>query len=65
MAKKWKWLGAYMHLIYGVRTSSDVEDCMNDHETLVQVNAPRAMNVVAVKSKVSLLEQLKKDGKLL
>ena len=54
-----------MHLIYGVRTSSDVEDCMNDHETLVQVNAPRAMNVVAVKSKVSLLEQLKKDGKLL
>jgi hypothetical protein len=66
--KKWKfpsWMSAYLDLIQGARTPDQVEDCMNDHDTLVQVNAPRAMNVVAVKSKVFVLEKLHEKGLIL
>lgn len=41
-----------------------IEELMNDHTTIVQVNAPRAIVCVAVKSQVALLECLKAKGHL-
>lgn len=43
---------------------NDVAELMNDHTTNIQVNAPRAMICVAVKSQVSLLEVLHEKGML-
>jgi len=43
---------------------NDIEELMNDHDTVVQVNAPLAMICVAVQSQVSLLERLHSHGAL-
>ena len=37
---------------------NEIEELVNDHETTVQVNAPRAMVCVAVKAQVLLLQTL-------
>ena len=41
-----------------------IEELMNDHTTIVQVNAPRAMICVAVKSQIALLEELHAEGRI-
>jgi hypothetical protein len=67
MASKWtfpKWMAKYMNLIHGVTTSQDIEDFMNDHTTVVAVNAPRAMMCVSIKCQVGMLERLHKEGKI-
>lgn len=51
------WMESYRGLI-GNTGGNSIEELMNDHHTVVQVNAPRAMICVAVKSQVALLERL-------
>ena len=60
--KKWampKWMEKYRKMI--VNTGGNpIKELMNDHETVVQINTPRAIICCCVKSQVSLLESLKK-----
>jgi hypothetical protein len=63
--KEWKmphWMHHLLPLIHGVRTEAEVVEFMNDHDTVVQVNAPRAMMCVSVKSQVGVLERLHAKG---
>lgn len=43
---------------------NEIEDLVNDHTTTVEVNAPRAIICVAVKSQILLLQSLMKHGLL-
>lgn len=58
-----EWMEKYRSAI--VNTGGNgIEELMNDHDTIVQVNAPRAMICACVKSQVSLLMFLHKEGHL-
>lgn len=64
--KKWvmpEWLNDYTHLISNTG-GNPIKELMNDHTTTIQVNAPRALICVAVKSQIDLLELLKKNNLL-
>jgi hypothetical protein len=55
------WMEKYRAII--VNTGGNpIEELMNDHDTIVQVNAPRAIICVAVKSQVALLYALNQQG---
>lgn len=65
--KKWKmpaWMRPYANDIVNTG-GNDIEELMNDHDTIVQVNAPRAMICACVKSQVALLELLHSRDQLL
>lgn len=63
--KQWTmpaWMEDYRHLIIGA--GGKVEEYMNDHDTVVEINAPRAVMCVSIKDQVALLEALYKRGLL-
>ena len=57
-----KWMERYAPEIVNTG-GNDVWELMDD-DSLVQINAPRAMLAVAVKSQVALLEKLYRKGML-
>ena len=64
--RKWvmpTWMEPYRHLIRDTG-GNPIEELMNDHESNVVINAPRALICVAVKSQVHMLEALQKRGML-
>jgi hypothetical protein len=64
--KPWKipqWMKPFCRFINNTG-GNDIEDLMNDHDTTVQVNAPRAMICVAVKSQAHLLQTLQENNLL-
>lgn len=64
--EKWTmpaWMEQYRKMICNTG-GNPIEELMNDHTTVVQINAPRAMICVAVKSQVMLLEILHREGML-
>ena len=67
MNGKWKfpeWMEPFRGFLVGVNTVEDIEDYMNDHTTVVQVNAPRALMCVSVKSQVQMLMRLHEGSSL-
>lgn len=67
MPGRWKfpkWMEPFRGFLLGVNTVEDIEDLMNDHTTVVQVNAPRALMCVSLKSQVQLLMRLHEGSSL-
>jgi hypothetical protein len=58
-----KWMQPFAEFINNTG-GNEIDDLVNDHETTVEVNAPRAIICVAVKAQVILLQSLMKHGLL-
>lgn len=59
-----KWMEDYRPYLNRLCGGCSVEELMNDHHTVIQVNAPRAVFCAITKSLVSMLVRLHEDGRL-
>jgi len=59
-----EWMENFRHILKHFTGGDTVEAVMNDHDSTIDVNAPRAMICVSVKSIVSVLEDLHEDDKI-
>ena len=59
-----EWMENFRHILKHFTGGDTVEAVMNDHDSTIDVNAPRAMICVSVKSVVSILEDLHEDDKI-
>jgi len=59
-----EWMEEYRDILKGFTGGDTIEGVMNDHTSTIDINAPRAMICVSLKSAVWVLERLHKEGKI-